>query len=167
MAEHLRILRCDQCRTLEEIPDFEGNPDDDHVLATLIDRRHTEHSGTTHLGQLMRVEKKHWESPSTRKEILRQLKEQHGGGNTGFDPEFYEARDTFKEDAATCFKKHNRNPNCGDYESDKMRLVPDTKHERKEAGMGRYQSAKDVYLCHFCPVQALVNNSRWEQAQKN
>lgn len=161
MAEEIRLLRCDQCKTIEELPDFTGDPNRDHVLQALIAKRHTEESGITHIGQLMKVEKKHWDSPSTRKEILKQLAQK----NTGFDAEFYETRDTFKEDASLCFRQHNRNPNCGDYQTDKVRLTPGTAKERKAAGLPKYRSAQDVYLCNFCPVQALVNNARWERAQ--
>jgi hypothetical protein len=165
MAEEIRILRCDMCRTLEEIPDYQGDPKYDHVLEALIQRKHTEPSGQTHIGQLMKVEKQHWESPSTRREILRQLKAKAGGGSTGFEPEFYNQRDTFREDAMACWKKHFRNPDCNEYDAEKMRLIPDTSAERKEAGMGKYELAAGDYvtLCRFCPVHTKVmEDRRWK-----
>jgi hypothetical protein len=157
MAEQIRILRCDQCRTLEELPDYEGDPSTDYVLAALIDRRHTEESGLTHVGQLMRVEKQHWESPSVRKEILRQLAVK----TTGFDPEVYKADEGFRADAMTCWKQHLRVPECADYKSAEKRLTPNTAQERKEAGLPKYRSDKDVYLCDFCPAKTAAQEAHF------
>lgn len=159
MAEEIRILRCDQCRTLEELPDYEGDPNRDHVLKALIAKKHTEESGLTHVGQLMKVERKHWESPSTRKEILRQL----GKETTGLDPEFYEAQDVFKSEAMDCWRKHNRNPECSDYKSAEKRLTPGTAKERREAGLPKYRSEKDVYLCDWCPVKSVVQEKHFSK----
>lgn len=159
MAEHIRILRCDQCRTLEELPDYEGDPSRDYVLDALIHRKHTEESGLTHIGQLMRAEKKHWESPSTRKEILRQLAQE----TTGFDPEIYAQQETFKADAMDCWKQHNRNPDCPDYKTTAKRLTPGTAQERKEAGLPKYRPEKDVYLCDWCPVKSKVQEKVFKQ----
>lgn len=162
MAEYLRILRCDNCRTLEELPDYEGDPQNDQVLEALILRRHTEPSGTTHVGQLMRVEKKHWDSPTTRKEILREL----GKQTTGLDPEAYAAADAFKEDAMACWKRHNRNPECPDYKSPEKRLLPNTAEERKEAGLPKYETAPKnyVYLCDWCPAKSVVQEKVFGKA---
>ena len=33
--------------------------------------------------------------------------------HTGFDTDYYQARDTLKEDAMTCWKKHARTVDCG------------------------------------------------------
>jgi hypothetical protein len=158
-AEQIRILRCDQCRTLEELPDFEGNPDDDQVLKALINHRHTEESGTTHVGQLMKVEKAHWDSPSVRKEILRQLSVK----TTGFDPEVYKADEGFRADAMQCWKQHLRVRECGDYKSPEKRLTPNTAKERKEAGLPKYRSDRDVYLCDFCPAKSIVQEKVFKQ----
>lgn len=152
MAEHIRILRCDQCRTMEELPDYEGSPDRDYVLGALIAQRHTEQSGVTHVGQLMRVEKQHWESTSTRKEILRQLAME----TTGFDPEVYNADAGYRADAMDCWKKHLRVRECADYKIGEKRITPNTAAERKEAGLPKYTSEKDVYLCDFCPAKSIV-----------
>lgn len=158
-AEQIRILRCDQCRTMEELPDFEGNPNEDHVLAALIRQRHTEESGLTHLGQLMKVDKASWDSPSVRKEILRQLAVK----TTGFDPETYKADAGFREDAMDCWKQHLRVPECADYKSPDKRLTPNTAKERKEAGLPKYRSEKDVFLCDFCPAKSVVQQKVFKQ----
>lgn len=152
MVEFIRILRCDQCKTLEELPDYEGDPKRDYVLDALIRRRHTEESGNRHLGQLMRVEKKHWDSPTVRKEILRQLAVK----TTGFDPEFYAADAGFRADAMDCWKQHLRVRECADYKSGEKRLTPNTARERRELGLPKYRSDTDVYLCDFCPAKSIV-----------
>lgn len=152
MAELIRILRCDQCRTLEELPDYEGDPDHDYFLDAAIRHRHTEPSGLPHIGQLMRVERQHWQSTSTRKEILRQLSVE----TTGFDPEVYAADAGFRADAMDCWKKHLRVPECADYKLVDKRLTPNTAKERREAGLPKYRSEKDVYLCDFCPAKSVV-----------
>lgn len=157
MPEYLRILRCDVCKTLEEVPDYEGDPRHDYVLDACIRQRHTETSGQKHLGQLMRVEKKHWESPSVRKEILRQLAVK----TTGFDPEVYKADAGFRADAMDCWKAHLRVTECGDYKIREKRLTPNTASERKAAGLPKYRSDKDVYLCDFCPAKTAAQEAHF------
>lgn len=153
MPESIRILRCDRCHTLEELPDFQGDPSRDYVLEASIRSRHTEPSGLKHIGQLMKVEKKHWESPSVRKEILRQLAIK----TTGFDPEVYQADAGFRADAMECWKKHLRVPECSDYKvGTERRLTPNTAQERKELGLPKYHSDRDVFLCDFCPAKSVV-----------
>ncbi|MFD4858483.1 hypothetical protein [Streptomyces atratus] len=157
MAEEIRILRCDQCKTLEEIPDYTGDPNQDHLLQALIARKHTAESGVTHVGQLMKVEKKHWESPTTRKEILRQL----GKETTGLDPEAYLADAAFRAEAMECWKKHLRVAECSDYKTAERRLTPNTTKERKEAGLPKYRSERDVYLCDFCPAKTAAQEQHF------
>lgn len=156
-SEHIRILRCDQCRTLEELPDYEGDPARDYVLDALIRQRHTEASGAKHIGQLMKLEKKNWASPSIRKEILRQLAVE----TTGFDPEVYKADEGFRADAMECWKRHLRVAECGDYKIAEKRLTPSTARERKELGLPKYRSEKDVFLCDFCPAKSVVQGKHF------
>lgn len=158
MAENIRILRCDQCHTLEELPDYEGDPNRDYVLEACVRARHTESSGIKHIGQLMKVEKKHWESPTVRKEILRQLAVK----TTGFDPEVYAADAGFRADAMECWKKHLRVAECSDYKvGTERRLTPNTAKERKELGLPKYHSDKDVFLCDFCPAKAAAQEAHF------
>lgn len=153
MAEHTRLLRCDDCYTIEPLPDYDGPPELDTLLSYLISR-HTHPDGTPHLGKMLRVETRHWDAPSTREAILARVREE--SGHTGLDPAFYAARDTFAHDALTCFQEHHRNPACNDYKSDRKRLTPDTRAERKELGMGKFRTGLSRYLCEFCPVHSLV-----------
>lgn len=152
MPKKLRILQCHVCKSLEQLPDYQGPPENDVLLATLAER-HKFPSGEPHRGNLMDVEEAQWNSPSTRQAIIDQIHSR--SGYTGFEPEFYAVRNTFMEDAATCWKQHNRDPACGDYRSDKKKIYPDTRGDRKELGL----SVKDIpnrWLCDFCVVDTLV-----------
>ena len=151
MAEKVRLLLCFECGTLEQLADYDGNPDLDWELNYLIEP-HSFPSGEKHPGQLMNVEKKHWDNKSTRREIENKIRESRG--HTGFDTSFYEAKETLKEDALVCFGKHNRNPGCPDYRSEKKRLSAGTNAERREIGLSPHRS--DQFLCSYCPVHSLV-----------
>lgn len=153
---NVRLLLCHECKSLEELPDFNGHPERDALLNALVSK-HRYPSGTEHRGQLLRVEQKHWDSPSTREAIVAQIRS--GAGHTGLDPAFYEAKNTFQEDAMSCWAKHLRNPGCNDYKSDEKLILPDTQADWKAAGIKRPQklgNGNDRYLCEFCPVHSLV-----------
>lgn len=152
-----RVLRCDICRTLEPLPDYEGSPDFDHLLSRLLEA-HKYPDGTEHFGLLFRVESRDWDSPSTREQIVKRIQEE--AGYTGLDPDFYSVKQTFEYDALTCFQAHHRNPACNEYKSDRKMLTPDTKAERKEAGLSKYnKQVAPRYLCEFCPVHSLVQQA--------
>jgi hypothetical protein len=157
MAEHIRLLLCKTCGSLEELPDYEGDPSRDFLLEALV-QKHPDHIAHP----LMRVEKKFWDSPSTRDSIIAKIRE--NTGHTGFDPAFYNAKNTFQEDAHACWTKHLRNPGCNDYKTASKRLTPDTAVERKAAGLPKYRSPQDRYLCEFCPVHTLVVQAAREKA---
>lgn len=162
MAEPItRVLRCDECRSLEPLPDYDGPPEGDHLLNHLL-QAHRFPSGFEHTGLLFRVETKDWDSPSTRADIVREIQNQ--AGYTGLDPDYYSVKATFEDDAMTCWGKHHRNPDCNDYKSDRKLLTPNTRAERKEAGLGKYnKEASPRYLCEFCPVHSLVvTAARWK-----
>lgn len=153
----IRLLHCHVCKTLEELPDFDGPPEYDAILEVALSRHETE--GVRHIGKLYDVEVRVWEKRNLRETIIRQIK----GGSEGlaaFDPEFYNVRDTFKEDALKCYSLHLRpKGGCPDYRSDRKLLVPDTKAERKEAGLTMERAPKQ-WLCSFCPVQSFVESKR-------
>jgi hypothetical protein len=156
--EEIRVLHCLVCGTLEELPMFDGSPDDDHLLQILCER-HVFPSGEPHKGYLFRAPKQDWDNESIRNKVIEQIK---GGGSKGiaeFDAKFYETKDTFKEDAMTCYNKHLRpTDGCPDYKTPSKMLVPDTKAERKEAGLVAPSKAPGPknYLCQFCPVESIV-----------
>lgn len=154
MADHIRLLQCLDCRSLETLPDFDGNPDYDDALIYAL-KPHRFPNGDEHGGHLMKVETKYWNDPAVRATIESQIREK--SGHTGLDSEFYATKDTYGQDALRCFQKHHRNPECNDYHSDSKRLTPSTAEARKEAGLPRYSAAgQDRYLCDFCPVSSMV-----------
>lgn len=153
----IRILYCWNCKSIEELPDYEGNPDDDHLLAIIIEPHVT--TGVQHKGSLFKIGVKIWSVESQRKEIIKQMREQISGGLANLDPDYYTTRATFHEDALKCFSKHLRpEDSCPDWKADSKRLLPKTDAERKDAGlMSAKQSAGTrVYLCDFCPVKSKV-----------
>jgi hypothetical protein len=154
----IRLLYCMVCDSIEELPPFEGVPEDDHLLEILVDQ-HKFASGEPHKGHLLKLPLLQWESPGLRKEIIKQLK---GGGSKGideFDPDFYATRSTFQEDALKCYNAHLRpQDGCPDYESASKRLLPNTKADRKELGLVDPAKAPGPknYLCQFCPIHSVV-----------
>ena len=154
----IRVLHCLVCDTLEDFPLFDGPVANDHLLAILVER-HQLPSGEPHKGHLFRVPQLTWETESIRRKVIEQIK---GGGSKGldeFDASFYDTKSTFREDAMTCFTKHLRpSDGCPDYKTEKKMLVPDTKAERKDAGLMAPSKAPGPknYLCDFCPVHSVV-----------
>lgn len=160
MSTHVRLLVCNDEKTIEELPDFEGPPERDDVLNWAVSRHRTP-AGTEHRGQMIRVEAKHWYDEKIKKQIIAQIRE--GANHTGLDQEFYDTKNTLQEDAMTCWtKKHNRIPVCPDYKTDKMRLQPDTKQLRKEIGVGEFRST--TFLCDYCPVKSMVQKAYFDKS---
>jgi len=159
-SPEIRVLFCLVCDTMEELPLYDGHPDNDHLLQILCDR-HVFPSGEPHKGHLFRMPQLQWENVEVRKRVIDQIK---GGGSKGineFDEKFYDTKNTFKEDAMTCYNKHLRpTDGCQDYNSASKRLLPDTKAERKDAGLSSPDKAPGPknYLCQFCPVQSIVSH---------
>lgn len=156
MSGNIRLLICNVCNTIEELEDFDGPPELDTLLDNLASR-HAFPSGERHVGNLVSVPLDYWGKKEVRREIIRQIRE-GSGGISELDSRFYETRDTFKDDALTCWKRHNRTTNCGDYRHPSKRLIPDTENDWRNAGISRPKSnpALDRYLCDFCPYHRVV-----------
>jgi hypothetical protein len=154
----MRLLYCLVCASIDELPLFDGDPDNDHLLQIAIEP-HRFPSGEAHKGHLFRIPVLTWENPTARKQIIEQIK---GGGSKGldeFDPEFYATRNTFQDDALKCYSAHLRpTDGCPDYKSSAKRLLPNTKSERKELGLVDPSKAPGPknYLCQFCPIESVV-----------
>jgi len=162
----IRLLLCNVCKTIEELPPYDGDPELDVLLAVLVEK-HRFPSGDPHVGRLFRFNKYLWDRPDVREEVIRQI---HGGGSEGldeFDAGYYDTKDTFREDAMQCYNAHLRpKGGCHDWRSDKKRLLPNTKAERKDAGLPNPLDAPGpkVYLCDFCPVRSYyMTKSREEK----
>lgn len=149
-----RLLFCLVCQTLDELPPYDGVPEQDHLLAIACES-HTFPSGEPHKGKLYVLPLRAWAKTDSKKEIIRQIK---GGGSAGLaeiDDKFYDSRSTFMEGAMECYKQHNKpKDGCSDWHDKSKLLVPNTIKERKAEGMAKYQdeSGPKTYLCDFCPV---------------
>lgn len=159
----IRLLYCSVCRSIEELPPFEGRPEND-VLLEISAARH-ESNGVRHTGHLFDVAVKLWSDERVRRQIIDQIK----GGSKGlseFDAGFYDTKSNFAEDALSCYSLHLRpQGSCPDWRSERKRLVPDTKAERKEMGMPtvREVGGPKVFLCDFCPVKSFYMMKNNEQ----
>lgn len=155
----VRLLVCLQCKTIDEVPDYEGDPRYDSLLEYVIRERHEDRTtGTRHVGNLLRVPAKVWQDSVARKSLLDKINEGLGGGETGLGTPFYNARDTFSDDAMVCFRKHLSPTACSEYKADHKEIAPwsDIKETYKDAGLARPKGMKKHYLCEFCPVHSNV-----------
>lgn len=157
----MRILKCMKCKSIEEIPGYDGpegginTVEYDHALRFFIDQ-HIAKRCTRDDFVMYDLPVKFWMVPKVKEGIEKQLKE----GATGLDvfgTEFYATKENFTGDAMTCWMAHKQTKDCDDYKSDKKLLVPDTDKERLDAGLEKAgTSGPKVYLCDFCPVKSIV-----------
>jgi hypothetical protein len=159
----IRLLLCLDEGRIEELPDYEGNPDYDWTLQKAIEDHHTDHlTGNTHRGDLIKVPIALWSDTYARGLIIKQIRE-GSGGISELDPDFYDTKSNFSEDALACYVRHLRpKGQCPDYMSDSKKLVPNTVKERREVGLPDPKDAPNLpYLCQFCPVHV------WNMTQAN
>jgi len=154
----IRLLYCYNCKTIEELPDFEGHPDDDVTLQVLGDRH--ESAGIKHTGFLSSIGVKLYSRPEVRKQVIENLRNKVGGGLADIDPDYYTTKATFFDDARKCSNLHLR-PVEGSYDwkSESKRLIPkSTADARKELGLesAAKSASTKVYLCDFCPAKTYV-----------
>ena len=154
----IRLLYCYNCKTIEELPDFEGNPDDDVTLQVLIDRH--ESAGVPHTGFLAKIGVKLFSRPEVRKQIIENLRNKVGGGLADIDPDYYTTKATFFDDAMKCFNLHLRpSEGCPDWQAKNKRLIPKgTDDLRKDLGLesAAKSASTKVFLCDFCPAKTYV-----------
>jgi len=154
----IRLLYCYNCKTIEELPDFEGHPDDDVTLQVLIEKH--ESAGIQHTGFLSKIGVKLYSRPEVRKQVIENLRNRVGGGLADIDPDYYTTKATFYDDAMKCFNLHLRPvEGCYDYKADSKRLVPKgTDSMRKELGLesAAKSGSTRVFLCDFCPAKTYV-----------
>lgn len=151
MAESkVRLVVCPVCKTIEEIPDYSGPLKYDYLLDAMA-VKHSYGAGQPHVGLILfDVDQTEWNNSQTRLKIIEQVKERNGAG---LGDEFYSVKETFKEDAMTCWKQHNRTRDCDDFKADNKRIVPDTKWDRKDLGLAPMKSNR--FICEFCPVHTV------------
>jgi len=151
-----RILVCHSCESVQELPWCGEDPQCQHPSCTEpLEYRLAQHPG--HLGNLADIDEAVWNNLSARPSVLKELAKIAAGPGkgTGLGEKFYDVRSTFSEDAMTCWKKHGRTKNCDEYMSDRMRLYPDTRAERKEEGLDP-KMRPTTSLCQYCPYHQIV-----------
>lgn len=162
MTEQIRLLACRVCKSIDQLPDYEGPADRDWLLQRVVEKHRHE---DPQAGCLFKVNTGDWGKDHFREQIVKQISDKlsHGIAGEGLGSPFYDLKNTLQEDAMTCWKQHFRNPACNDYKSDTKRITPGTAAERKAAGLPEYRSANDIYLCQYCPVHSLVMEAaRWK-----
>lgn len=160
------LFICTRCNTMEELSDYvPSEADRDPRIESLIAahvRRHpsVEDRLITDWAILGSVPAKAWNNAEYRKQITERILE--GTGQTGFDAEAYAVKDTFMEDALNCYNGHKRPTftgiKCLDYMSYNKEIKPDTRADRKAAGLPSYDETKlrKMYLCSYCPYHQSV-----------
>jgi hypothetical protein len=153
----IRLLICNDCETIEPLPWFDGPVQYDDTLNFRL-AGHRTAEGTPHRGAMATVSEVSWDDTEKRRKILDELNKAKNGGEIGLGSKLYDLRSTYAEDAYKCWQHdHNRTKNCEDYKSDKKKLVPDTRGDRKELGLETKSSARpNTWLCVFCPYHSVV-----------
>lgn len=159
MIDKIRLLICNHCGSVQEMPDYEGPWNYDEWFMRLIkDHQGPNHPPTTQTVHIAKIEEDKWNNPEARQGVLGKLPEEVGmpGSGAGLGQTFYDTKSNFSTDAFRCWTtEHNRTTNCGDYKSDKKRLYPDTKGERRELGLDP-AARPNTFLCDFCPYNSIV-----------
>lgn len=144
----IRLLVCRDCRTIEELPGYDGPVEYDVLLDTAVER-HIFPNGERHIGNLMTVEDRVWSDPSAKAEIVKRIAEK----TTGLNSEFYATKNTYEEDALGCYSRHGRpTDGCSEYHDERKRIGNPT----KELAANWHNHPFKVYLCDFCPVKSWV-----------
>lgn len=159
---YIRLLVCRTCKTIDELPPFQGRPEDDVLLEITVQRH-----GPDHVGMLYNVAELHWRSETMREEITKQVVAGASPGLDVFGTNFYTTRMQFHDDAMQCWREHLKpKGQCPDYGSEKKRLLPGTDAERKDLGLKKAKdsSSTRVFLCQFCPVHTYNVTRKREQA---
>lgn len=167
----VRLLVCTNCKTVEVLDDYTGPPElaeiHDVVLNTVLQKHRDGVERVPHVGQVFRVKESAWDSGAQDQIKAQVIARLDPNAETGLGSEAYALRNTFQEDAMSCWSKHNRIPGCPDYKTDPMQIVPDTQAERKEAGIAkfdRHNPATKRFLCEYCPVHSLVQQAQRKKA---
>lgn len=151
----IRILICHTCESVEELPWYEGPSERDDTLNYRASF-HRFPDGNAHFGNLATVKEDDWAKKTVRREIVKKISAMNSPGKAeGLGQSYYDVKSNFQQDALSCWKQHGRTLNCDDFMSDKKRLYPDTRAERKDAGLS-VKERPVTWLCNFCPMQSVA-----------
>ena len=158
---HMRILKCSRCRTIEEVPDYEGpeggeNTAEFDMPLKFFTDPHVNGKCTRDDFSTVRFPTRFWVIPKVKEALEQQIKEGSQGLDV-FGTNFYATKANFTADAMNCWiKEHNQTKNCEDYKTEKKLIKPDTAKERLDAGLEKESRGPKVYLCDYCPYKSGV-----------
>jgi hypothetical protein len=159
----MRLLHCNVCHSIDEIPDYEGHEEVDPLVEKVV-AEHNKRDPMAHGGaatlpmRLAHVDDMDY--AYSRDEVLARLREE--GKAVGFEPWVGEAINTFQEDAMRCYRNHHRpKEGCIDWRDDSKRIGRPTSEGQKAVKENYKIGSSDPYLCDFCPVKS------WVQTQVN
>jgi hypothetical protein len=159
----LRLLQDLTAHKVYEIPFYSGPSERDFLLLELLQRIRREdpewsrdderlpmdQQPHAHKGNLMIIERRVWEKRRT--EILKDMWRDVRGMSEEDALQSY--RNTYTEDASTCFNRHQRpKMGCIDYKDESKRIGNPT-----AGGRGMRQALAHIapiHLCDFCPVKS-------------
>lgn len=178
----MRLLICKQCRSIEQLPDYDGplekalvpSPDGNLIERMVppdgadihLDYLSEPHRRQEHEGNLVHVPDEQWAIEEVRAGIVEQIRNAMAGGTTGLDPEAYALKDTFQEEALKCFDAHRRpQDGCIDWH-DRSKRIGNSLLDWSERKLMKKQgiSTKKQFLCDFCPVASnYVQKKKFEK----
>lgn len=156
----MRLLTCKACRSIEELPDYDGKNEVDPYVEGLIEK-HTKKDPMAHGGErlhyspfmLRTVDEIEW--ALHREQIIDKLNEE--AKTTGFDGWAYESMNTYADDAMKCYSQHGRpKQGCRDYWSDEKRIGRPTELGKAVLKEAPKLGEGDPHLCQWCPVHTWV-----------
>lgn len=165
---HLRVLKCMKCRSLEEVPDYDGPEGGENTMEYDLNLKFfTDDHVNKGCGRedfaTYRFPTRFWVIPKVKEGITTQLQEGAQGLDV-FGTKFYDTKSNFQADAMSCWiKEHNQTKDCGEYKHEKKLLKPGTSKERMAAGLAKEGTGPKVYLCDFCPVKSLVQKKAYSK----
>jgi hypothetical protein len=161
----VRLLHCGACKTLEEIPDYEGSQEVDPLVERVV-MEHNRRDPMAHAGKHLTTLPMRlgvvddMEYAYQREDVLKRFMEE--GQNMGMTPWVGETLNTFQEDALKCWNQH-RQPKegspCIDYMSDSKRIGRPTQEGRDILAQNYKLGAKDPHLCQYCPYHSVVETA--------
>lgn len=160
----LRLLFCNACKTLEELPNYDGKDEVDPYVEQIV-FKHNERDPMSHGGDHLKaspiriyvVLEKEWST--NRAGVLKLINNENR--KVGLDAEVSEAMNTYSEDALRCFSDHHRpQQGCIDYWDESKRIGRPTEEGRAARKSNPKLGETDPHLCQFCPVHTFVTTER-------
>jgi hypothetical protein len=156
----MRMAYCYQCNTLTKLEWYEGPPDYDVFLQHWIDDHLHGKTPDDARGMIFRKDPSQFDHSGAGSNVEEKMVEEVRAELAVANLEVYALRDSLKEDAVKCHRRHGQ-PSwpgklCGSYRNDDKR-VGRTKNVPKD-----YQR----HLCDFCPYEETVRvQKRWDAGQ--